>query len=415
MHGAGATLDPNDPDDVRAVEAFYLDVLGPRIRGFTLEEQRRAIAGLVRATGIVPRTVLDRARAALHGDDVAEKANAALLVDELKIFDPEIFQEFEGYQKDEIAYIAQHLRWGVEPAKVMEMAEEEFGAGKQAIEDAVASRAVPRVPPRHLPEELARWPAAKRAYGAAASLVEAAYADPDYKLDSYNEDHIRAVETYYLEVLLPNIRDLPREEQRGEIVGLVRETGIVPQAVLDRARVALHSDDAEEKANAVWLLHTVKRIVPRALDDFTDDEHLDVRHMARYLVLGYEPAEAVAILEAPGGVRLFDEFEFDCRSILSSPDFKELPISVRLIITAGYMLAPDEGGVADIIKASLPDAIISDDEFGNFIISLGDKRYYVNPKGIACLSGYHPHPLYVLCLLGLQARAGAGALRRRSG
>ena len=26
-----------------------------------------------------------------------------------------------------------------------------------------------------------------------------------------------------------------------------------------------------------------------------------------------------------------------------------------------------------------------------------------------------PHPLYVVCLLGLQARAGAGALRRRSG
>ena len=34
---------------------------------------------------------------------------------------------------------------------------------------------------------------------------------------------------------------------------------------------------------------------------------------------------------------------------------------------------------------------------------------------VPCLSGYHPHPLYVLCLLGLQARAGAGALRRRSG
>ena len=34
---------------------------------------------------------------------------------------------------------------------------------------------------------------------------------------------------------------------------------------------------------------------------------------------------------------------------------------------------------------------------------------------VPCLSGYHPHPLYVVCLLGLQARAGAGALRRRSG
>jgi hypothetical protein len=32
-----------------------------------------------------------------------------------------------------------------------------------------------------------------------------------------------------------------------------------------------------------------------------------------------------------------------------------------------------------------------------------------------CLSGYHPHPLYVVCLLALQARAAAGALRRRSG
>ena len=36
-------------------------------------------------------------------------------------------------------------------------------------------------------------------------------------------------------------------------------------------------------------------------------------------------------------------------------------------------------------------------------------------KKLPCLSGYHPHPLYVVCLLGLQARAGAGALRRRSG
>ena len=36
-------------------------------------------------------------------------------------------------------------------------------------------------------------------------------------------------------------------------------------------------------------------------------------------------------------------------------------------------------------------------------------------KNKPCLSGYHPHPLYVVCLLGLQARAGAGALRRRSG
>ena len=39
------------------------------------------------------------------------------------------------------------------------------------------------------------------------------------------------------------------------------------------------------------------------------------------------------------------------------------------------------------------------------------RRYWYIPS----LSGNHPHPLYVVCLLGLQARAGAGALRRRSG
>ena len=39
------------------------------------------------------------------------------------------------------------------------------------------------------------------------------------------------------------------------------------------------------------------------------------------------------------------------------------------------------------------------------------RQLVLNP----CLSDYHPHPLYVVCLLGLQARAGAGALRRRSG
>ena len=39
----------------------------------------------------------------------------------------------------------------------------------------------------------------------------------------------------------------------------------------------------------------------------------------------------------------------------------------------------------------------------------------MGPLFESCLSGYHPHPLYVVCLLGLQARAGAGALRRRSG
>ena len=43
------------------------------------------------------------------------------------------------------------------------------------------------------------------------------------------------------------------------------------------------------------------------------------------------------------------------------------------------------------------------------------ERAAILGKKYPCLSGYHPHPLYVVCLLGLQARAGAGALRRRSG
>ena len=52
-------------------------------------------------------------------------------------------------------------------------------------------------------------------------------------------------------------------------------------------------------------------------------------------------------------------------------------------------------------------------------VAPGDQHMLVERRGareiIPCLSGYHPHPLYVVCLLGLQARAGAGALRRRSG
>ena len=45
-----------------------------------------------------------------------------------------------------------------------------------------------------------------------------------------------------------------------------------------------------------------------------------------------------------------------------------------------------------------------------------DETYFGGlEKNKPCLSGYHPHPLYVVCLLGLQATAGAGALRRRSG
>ena len=47
-------------------------------------------------------------------------------------------------------------------------------------------------------------------------------------------------------------------------------------------------------------------------------------------------------------------------------------------------------------------------------VKIHGKMAYVD-RNKSCLSGYHPHPLYVVCLLGLQARAGAGALRRRSG
>ena len=59
----------------------------------------------------------------------------------------------------------------------------------------------------------------------------------------------------------------------------------------------------------------------------------------------------------------------------------------------------------------------------NFLITLptpGNRLEIANKCLIylmlnACLSGYHPHPLYVVCLFALQARAAAGALRRRSG
>ena len=50
-----------------------------------------------------------------------------------------------------------------------------------------------------------------------------------------------------------------------------------------------------------------------------------------------------------------------------------------------------------------------------FLILLTRPNGYSILLFVSCLSGYHPHPLYVVCLLGLQARAGAGALRRRSG
>ena len=62
----------------------------------------------------------------------------------------------------------------------------------------------------------------------------------------------------------------------------------------------------------------------------------------------------------------------------------------------------------------------STDNTRQVVLAFNDPRiHYIyqhnQGENEACLSGYHPHPLYVVCLLGLQARAGAGALRRRSG
>ena len=49
------------------------------------------------------------------------------------------------------------------------------------------------------------------------------------------------------------------------------------------------------------------------------------------------------------------------------------------------------------------------------VVTTNFDNLVADAMSIPSLSGYHPHPLYVVCLLGLQARAGAGALRRRSG
>ena len=66
---------------------------------------------------------------------------------------------------------------------------------------------------------------------------------------------------------------------------------------------------------------------------------------------------------------------------------------------------PDRDGQFEAIARQVSAFLAT----GEPVISVDTK------KKEPCLSGYHPHPLYVVCLLGLQARAGAGALRRRSG
>jgi len=72
-------------------------------------------------------------------------------------------------------------------------------------------------------------------------------------------------------------------------------------------------------------------------------------------------------------------------------------------------------------RHSAPDAVILVDPDADMTFPgvamplLLNRPTLVSYKFVPCLSGYHPHPLYVVCLLGLQARAATGALRRRSG
>ena len=70
----------------------------------------------------------------------------------------------------------------------------------------------------------------------------------------------------------------------------------------------------------------------------------------------------------------------------------------------------DWGGVLgdEVMAAALIDRLVHHCH----IVNIRGNSYRMKDP---CLSGYHPHPLYVVCLLGLQARTGAGALRRRSG
>ena len=72
------------------------------------------------------------------------------------------------------------------------------------------------------------------------------------------------------------------------------------------------------------------------------------------------------------------------------------------------------GYLGDVFKGKFLAKVDGDYDESDVLQSLLKK---VNDPTLndSCLSGYHPHPLYVVCLLGLQARAGAGALRRRSG
>ena len=81
---------------------------------------------------------------------------------------------------------------------------------------------------------------------------------------------------------------------------------------------------------------------------------------------------------------------------ISDPSFRP-QITIRYSISKNYFEVDDNGLGMD------------NEIFQESFATIGAS------KTESCLSGYHPHPLYVVCLLGLQARAGAGALRRRSG
>ena len=73
---------------------------------------------------------------------------------------------------------------------------------------------------------------------------------------------------------------------------------------------------------------------------------------------------------------------------------------------------PGADRIVDALQRLRADGMV--EKLGVSIYSAKDIEQVID-LWIPCLSGYHPHPLYVVCLLGLQARAGAGALRRRSG
>ena len=86
----------------------------------------------------------------------------------------------------------------------------------------------------------------------------------------------------------------------------------------------------------------------------------------------------------------------------------------EVFVAAFSRLAEIDLQTADrVLSNESPEAIAVACKASQFMLSTFSSIVLLSNE--ACLSGYRPHPLYVVCLLGLQARAGAGALRRRSG